>query len=203
MGSQDTLVVVFASMACAAVLALAVLLLSNSARRARPKDSPQPPQPPQQQPPQPPQTDLDIPGPVRGRTWTVQATYYGPDRLHGRNSGDDIFQFTPAGQYTPDQLRAIAKHHCAMSEKFLKKGFMGKIIRVRGSKATLDVAVVDMLPDRNDGKGVEIDIHTQADWEALGGDAAVGIQTVSFSVVGEASIPVADNSPWQPKKWGF
>lgn len=89
-----------------------------------------------------------------------------------------------------------------MSEKFLKKGFMGKIIRITGSKATADFVVVDLLPDRQDGKQVEVDIHDQKDWLMLGGDEAVGIQDIKFKLVGKASIPVPSNSAWDPKKFG-
>ncbi len=144
-------------------------------------------------------------GPPPGvKAYTVQATYYGPDKIHGIHGGNDnIFEHIPAGQYTATQLRKIGKHFCAMTEKFLKAGYMGKIIRVQGSKATLDCVVVDLLPDRMDGKGVEIDVHDMADWLALGGDEAIGIQTVTFWPVGRASIPVPDNSPWAPQKFGF
>lgn len=146
----------------------------------------------------------DVRGPVSGQTWTVNATYYGPDKIHGiRGGNDNIFFNIPAGQYTADQLRKIGKHFCAMTEKFMRKGFMGKVLRIKGSKGTLDCVVVDYLPDRHDGKGVEIDIHDQADWLKLGGDEAIGIQTVSFQVVGKASIPVSPYSPWQPQKFGF
>lgn len=138
------------------------------------------------------------------KTYTVRATYYGPDKIHGIHGGNDnIFEHIPASQYTASQLRTLGNHFCAMSEKFLRKGFMGSIIRVTGSKSTMDVVVVDMLPDRNDGKGVEIDIHDMADWEALGGNEDIGMQTVKFKVVGKASLPVPSNSPWDPKKFGY
>lgn len=203
MGSQDTLVVAAASMLCAMAALVVLVLLGNSRARGRKQHQPQP-APPKKAAATPNKAAAEVSGPHKGQTWTVQATYYGPDKIHGIHGGNDnIFEHIPAGQYTASQLRQIGSHFCAMSEKFMRKGFMGKVLRVQGSKATLDVVVVDLLPDRNDGKGVEMDIHDQADWLKLGGDEAVGIQTVTFSVVGEASIPVPDNSPWQPKKFGF
>jgi hypothetical protein len=211
MGSSAvTLAAVFCVVAAAA-LATLLLLTSRAPKPPKPpQPPPKPPQPPPKppqpppKPPQPPKTPQAPKGPGGGQQWTVQATYYGPDKIHGiRGGNDNIFQHIPAGQYTASQLRQIGKHFCAMTEKFLRKGFMGKILRIRGSKATMDFVVVDLLPDRNDGKGVEIDIHDQADWLKLGGDEAVGIQTVTFSVVGTASIPVPGNSPWDPKKFGF
>lgn len=140
-----------------------------------------------------------------GKTYSCNATYYGPDEIHGIHGGNDnIFEHIPAGQYTPDQLHKIGSHFCAMTEAFLRKGFMGKVIRITGSsKKPLDFVVVDLLPDRNDGKNVHVDIHDQKDWLALGGDKAVGIQPITFQVVGKASIPVPDNSPWAPQKFGF
>lgn len=216
--SQDTVVAAAACMLCAMVAAVALLLLGNSAAggkksrdgggaKARARTRSRVGSPPKSTATAAAATkgaEAEVSGPHKGQTWTVQATYYGPDKIHGIHGGNDnIFEHIPAGQYTAGQLRQIGSHFCAMTEKFLKKGFMGKVLRVQGSKATLDVVVVDMLPDRNDGKGVEIDIHDQADWLKLGGDESVGIQTVTFSVVGEASIPVPDNSPWQPKKFGF
>lgn len=210
MGSQDTLVVAAACMLCAMVALVVLVLLGNSRARGRKQSQPQPAPPkkaaatPKKAAATPTKAAAEVSGPHKGQTWTVQATYYGPDKIHGIHGGNDnIFEHIPAGQYTASQLRQIGSHFCAMSEKFMRKGFMGKVLRVQGSKATLDVVVVDLLPDRNDGKGVEMDIHDQADWLKLGGDEAVGIQTVTFSVVGEASIPVPDNSPWQPKKFGF
>jgi hypothetical protein len=90
-----------------------------------------------------------------------------------------------------------------MSEKFMREGFMGAIIRVTGTKKTLDMVVVDLLPDRNDGKSVELDVHDQSVWESLGGDVAIGMTALKFHVVGRASIPVPDNSPWAPQKFGY
>lgn len=136
--------------------------------------------------------------------YTVRATYYGPDDIHGQKGGNDnIFEHVPASQYTASQLKSIGEYFCAMSEKFLKKGFMGAIIRVTGTKKTLDMVVVDLLPDRKDGKSVEIDVHDQSVWKSLGGDASVGMTTLKFNVVGKAKIPVPDNSPWAPQHFGY
>lgn len=135
-----------------------------------------------------------------GKTYKARATYYGPDKIHGEfGVPDNIFVHTPSGGYTPDQLRKIGKYYCAMTEKFLKKGFMGKIIRVKGSKKSLDLVVVDYLPDRMDGKGVEVDVYTEAAWTALGGNPDIGIQDITFSVVGQASIQPT-NTAWDPRK---
>ena len=149
---------------------------------------------------------IAVAGPVTDTTkvYRAQATYYGPDKIHGIKGGNDnIFFNIPSGQYTAAQLRQIGKHFVAMSEQFLKKGFMGAIIRIKGSKSEFDAVVVDLLPDRNDGKNVQVDVHDQKDWLALGGDEAVGIQPISFHVVGRASIPVSPYSAWDPKKFGF
>jgi hypothetical protein len=138
------------------------------------------------------------------KVYTVRSTYYGPDKIHGEKGGNDnIFEHTPASQYTATQLKAIGNYFCAMSEKFMRKGFMGAIIRVTGTKKTLDMVVVDLLPDRNDGKNVEIDVHDQSVWEALGGDVAIGMSTLKFHVVGKAKIPVPNNSPWAPQHFNF
>lgn len=205
---SSTAVVMVAAVGAVACCCLVGVLLLNAGKKGR-KGTPSPSQPPSQasQPSesqQPSQSSVEVSGPLTGKTWTVSATYYGPDKIHGIHGGNDnIFEHIPAGQYTAAQLRKIGKHFCAMTEKFLRKGFMGKVLRIKGSKATMDFVVVDLLPDRNDGKGVEIDIHDQADWLALGGDASVGIQKVTFSVAGKASIPVSPYSPWQPQKFGF
>lgn len=149
---------------------------------------------------------IAVAGPVTDKTkvYKVNATYYGPDKIHGIKGGNDnIFFNIPSGQYTAPQLRQIGKHFVAMSEQFLKKGFMGAIIRIKGSKSSFDAVVVDLLPDRMDGKNVQVDVHDMADWLALGGDEAVGIQPITIQVVGKASIPVSPYSAWTPSKFGF
>ena len=148
---------------------------------------------------------IAVAGPVTdtAKVYKVNATYYGPDLAHGENRNvDNIFYNVPAGQYTATQLRKIGKHFVAMSEQFMKKGFMGAIIRIKGSKSSFDAVVVDLLPDRMDGKNVQVDVHDQKDWLALGGDAAIGIQPITIQVVGHASIPVSEYSPWAPSKFG-
>ena len=142
--------------------------------------------------------------PATGSVYAARATYYGPDKAHGRNSGDDIFQFVPSSGYTPDQLRRAGSYYCAMTLKFLKMGWMGKIIRVTGSNgAVRDVVVVDTLPDRVDGKNVQVDLFTQKLFEDLGGSMASGMADIKFFVVGNSPVPVPEDSPYNPKKFGF
>jgi hypothetical protein len=141
---------------------------------------------------------------AKGEVYSARATYYGPDKAHGRNSGDDIFQFIPSSGYTPDQLRKAGSYYCAMTLKFLKMGWMGKIVRVTGSNGKVrDVVVVDTLPDRNDGKNVAMDLFTQALFEELGGDLAAGMASIKFQLVGPSPVPVPDDSPYNPKKYGL
>jgi hypothetical protein len=80
---------------------------------------------------------------------------------------------------------------------------MGAIVRVTGALSTFDAVVVDLLPDRGDGKNVQIDVHGEEDWRALGGDVNIGMQSLSFRVVGRASIPVSPYCAWDPTKFGF
>ena len=149
---------------------------------------------------------IAVAGPVTdmNKVYKVVASFYGPDEINGVHGGNDnIFEHIPAGQYTAPQLRQIGKHFVAMTEQFMKKGFMGAIIRIKGSKSSFDAVVVDLLPDRHDGKNVQVDVHGQVDWEALGGDMNIGLQPIEIRVVGHASIPVSQYSPWAPSKFGY
>ena len=145
-----------------------------------------------------------LPWNTANAVYTANATYYGPDQIHGIVGGNDnIFQHIPASQYSAAQLNTIGSNFCAMTQAFLQQGFMGKIIRATGTKATRDMVVVDYLPDRNDGKNVQIDVQNETLWLDLGGDPNIGMTMLTFEVVGQASIPVPSDSPWDPKKFGF
>jgi len=121
--------------------------------------------------------------------------------VHGGT--DNIFEYIPASQYTPWELFQAGRHYCAMSEQYMRMGYMGKVVRVTGPRASMNLVVVDLLPDRNDGQNVAIDVHNQDDWMVLGGDERVGMVDIQFSLVGRASIPVSPYSPWDPRKFGY
>ena len=196
-------------------LALAPLGASSSyqkwkfdAHSPAPKPTPAPAPTPTPTPtPDPtPSPTTAVAGPVTDTSavYQVKATYYGPDRAHGIHGGNDnIFEHIASGQYTADELHVIGDHFVAMTEQFLKQGFMGAIIRVTGALTSFDAVVVDLLPDRGDGKNVQIDVHGEEDWRALGGDVNIGMQPLTFRVVGRASIPVSEWCAWNPSKFGF
>ena len=126
-------------------------------------------------------------------------SYYGADVINGIKGGNDnIFQHIPSSQYTASQLLQVGSHYCAMDSTYLNKGYMGKVIRVTGAKGTLNMVVVDTLPDR--GENIHIDCYNMLDWIALSGsDPGVGIQSVSFQLVGTAAIPLSPYSPYSPQ----
>ena len=172
----------------------------------KPAPTPSPSPAPTPTPAPTPSPTTAVAGPVTdtNAVYRANATYYGPDRIHGIHGGNDnIFEHVASGQYTADELRVIGDHFVAMTEQFLKQGFMGAIVRVTGALSSFDAVVVDLLPDRGDGKNVQIDVHDEEDWRKLGGDVNVGMQPLSFRVVGRASIPVSPYCAWNPSKFGF
>jgi len=132
-------------------------------------------------------------------TYSCNATYYGADIINGIHGGNDnIFEHIPSSQYTAPQLLQVGSYYCAMDSKFLKMGYMGKVIRVTGKGGTLNMVVVDTLPDRD--SNVHIDVVGILPWIALAGsDPSVGMQPVTFKLIGTAAIPISPYSPYAPQ----
>lgn len=220
---MDTLVMLTGIVIMWAIMGLACVVLvvarRQKVKQAPRKPAPRPPQPRRQTPGTTPGTgsssskgqgDGSVSSPKsmddfkehggnpapqlkKGVVYTVNATYYGVDKAHGLGVPDSIFEHTPAGGYTPADLKQIANYYCAVDTPYLRAGFMGQIIQVTGSKGSAEFAVVDVLPSRD--KGVHLDVYSQAAWEMLGGDPALGLQTVKFQWLRPASIKPRNYQP--------